>query len=926
MTGEYVIGSSSDATFATPTLAAQALSDSGATGTVVFKIEPGTYGGFRVEDFTYAAGTKVVFKTTCSSPAATIQASATALYVSGPELVFENLNFETQGGNVVQIDTQTQAVSFDNCSFTRPETFAGISPADAVFFSESTGEVLVEGCTISGGSFGVYILGQQAEHVRKATVRNCTIEGFSYKGILIEHATRLVVDGNTGGNAFPPSSVVYGMSIQDVVGGYSYITDNEFHLVTNGGHAKVCALEDNRAPFKVKNNIFTTADVDTIRSSDHKGIQVTDCGTYLITLSHNTVITNGKFVNTWTLWLKSSNTLVFNNIFMNTDSGDVFRSYNNTYVGGRNVWYETGGFTANINFQPFSSFGSFSSALGESFSANEDPGLRSDFTPTNASIFGMGTDLQMWEDIYGHYRSTPPTPGAVRGGDCSAIPAQAVTRTTELDNTTDVSLILGKKAEYGRSVSTTGNGYTAVGAPGASWETHFSPHNTRPYVSKFQGGYRVFYPDGIQRDYSISYSPIGGTMSSKKHSKKLGVGTSIDIDTLDPCSDETIIAFGIPRWDDNSRGRTGAGEDDGAVGLRCIESGKTSIISPTRGGFVGQLNKKDNFGWSVAWIGDVNGDGTNDLAVGAIGSDLVDRDAGAVWILFMNPDMTVAEARQIAPAGLGKKDYFGRSVEGIGDDDGDGVPDIAVGAPLDDDGAKDNGAVYIIHLNPDATIKDSRKVVLSIGNRAEFGASIASRDIDNNGVADLLVGTPGADAGAGRILRIFRAADSVLHAEEVTLPFSPVRRDRVGDGCDILENAFAVGAPGMDLPTRDVGAAYVLTQETVGTICADGVPAFRPSIEDSTLSEKHRWEGVPDEGKLLVYPNPAAEGSSVSFRGAKEEVKNGTPISIFNLNGSLVSSQKIENGVLDVSALTPGFYTLAYTSNNEARSSKLIIQ
>ena len=182
------------------------------------------------------------------------------------------------------------------------------------------------------------------------------------------------------------------------------------------------------------------------------------------------------------------------------------------------------------------------------------------------------------------------------------------------------------------------------------------------------------------------------------------------------------------------------------------------------------LDGYDKFGSSVVALGDVNGDGITDLAVGACEDD---DWAGAVYVLFMN--VTVIGAQKIsndygglsAFYTLDSGDGFGRSLAALGDWDGDGIPDMAVGAYLDDDGGYHAGAVYIIFLNSDGTAKAMTKISNSHGNLASFytldsgdafGSSIAAiGDLNSDGVADLAVGAglaedSGYNAGALYIL------------------------------------------------------------------------------------------------------------------------------------------------------------------------------
>jgi len=95
-------------------------------------------------------------------------------------------------------------------------------------------------------------------------------------------------------------------------------------------------------------------------------------------------------------------------------------------------------------------------------------------------------------------------------------------------------------------------------------------------------------------------------------------------------------------------------------------------------------------------------------------------------------------------------DFFGHDIELISDLDGDGVTDIVVGVPYDNDGANSAGAVYILFLNSDGTVKSSQKISSSEGNFREkleledsFGFSLSKLgDLNGDGITDIAVGSP----------------------------------------------------------------------------------------------------------------------------------------------------------------------------------------
>ena len=141
-----------------------------------------------------------------------------------------------------------------------------------------------------------------------------------------------------------------------------------------------------------------------------------------------------------------------------------------------------------------------------------------------------------------------------------------------------------------------------------------------------------------------------------------------------------------------------------------VEINDTTTNGPT-------LADDDWFGYSVANIGDLNGDGVNDLAVGAKEDDEGGDDRGAIHIMFMNTDGSVDRTVEINSSTtngptLANTDYFGASIANIGDLDGDGVNDLAVGAKLANDGLwqSKRGTVHIVFMNTDGSVDSTVKI------------------------------------------------------------------------------------------------------------------------------------------------------------------------------------------------------------------------
>uniref|UniRef100_A0A3P9LIX6 Integrin, alpha 6a n=1 Tax=Oryzias latipes TaxID=8090 RepID=A0A3P9LIX6_ORYLA len=145
-----------------------------------------------------------------------------------------------------------------------------------------------------------------------------------------------------------------------------------------------------------------------------------------------------------------------------------------------------------------------------------------------------------------------------------------------------------------------------------------------------------------------------------------------------------------------------------------------------------------SFGYDVAVV-DLNNDGWEDIVVGAPHFFMKEGDIGGAVYVYMNKE---GRWERVTPLRLNgtKQSMFGLAVENIGDINLDSYKDIAVGAPLDDEGA---GKVYI-YLGSAHQIKTTPAQVLTgrANNIRFFGYSLAGKmDIDENFYPDLAVGS-----------------------------------------------------------------------------------------------------------------------------------------------------------------------------------------
>jgi hypothetical protein len=129
-----------------------------------------------------------------------------------------------------------------------------------------------------------------------------------------------------------------------------------------------------------------------------------------------------------------------------------------------------------------------------------------------------------------------------------------------------------------------------------------------------------------------------------------------------------------------------------------------SALPASQGYLIKGAAAGDQAGWSVAGLGDVNGDGLADAAIGAYAADANGTDSGAAYVLYGAATASTVTLNNVAlPSAIGyvmrgasAGEFAGSSVAGAGDVNGDGRPDVAVGAYRALTGGVQTGGSYVL--------------------------------------------------------------------------------------------------------------------------------------------------------------------------------------------------------------------------------------
>ncbi len=259
-----------------------------------------------------------------------------------------------------------------------------------------------------------------------------------------------------------------------------------------------------------------------------------------------------------------------------------------------------------------------------------------------------------------------------------------------------------------------------------------------------------------------------------------------------------------------------AGPDQGLVyGVRGQRLPEELAVDDADVVLVGE-DEHTHAGIALASAGDVDGDGLDDLLVGADG---LSGSGGAYLVLApLDGRVALADAGQ-AWLGEGPGDRAGVAVLGGFDLAGDGRPDPLVGAHKADRGGADGGAVYGLLPPGGGALADAGLVIASAEAEARLGAALAGGDLDGDGWHDLVVGAPttglGADWAGGVVVLPGPLVGQVDPGTGLWL-VGEARGERAGGAVAVIGDVdnggladLVVGAPGRDDGGAESGAAWL---------------------------------------------------------------------------------------------------------------------
>ncbi len=277
-----------------------------------------------------------------------------------------------------------------------------------------------------------------------------------------------------------------------------------------------------------------------------------------------------------------------------------------------------------------------------------------------------------------------------------------------------------------------------------AWDAGGAPLDARFVVT--DGGFRVTIHDAGAR-YPIEIDPVFGTAGTIVQGAADGQSTGYSVSGAgdvngDGYGDVIVGAFGY----------------EGNTGRAYVFDGSAGGVSSTATTTLTGEARSSAFGASVSGAGDVNGDGYDDVIVGAYsyGSRM-----GRAYVYAGSP-AGVSSTATTTLTGAASEDRFGVSVSGAGDTNGDGYDDVIVG----DYGYSSGAGLAHVYAGSASGVSTSAATTLT-GTADYYGHSVSGAgDVNGDGYGDVIVGAYGYGPGQGRAYVYLGSAGGVSSTRE----------------------------------------------------------------------------------------------------------------------------------------------------------------
>ncbi|MEL7530319.1 MAG: T9SS type A sorting domain-containing protein [Bacteroidota bacterium] len=399
------------------------------------------------------------------------------------------------------------------------------------------------------------------------------------------------------------------------------------------------------------------------------------------------------------------------------------------------------------------------------------------------------------------------------------------------------------------------------------------------------------------------------------------------------------------------------GSNRGAIEILFFDSNSQVIanstvsISSTTGGFGTGLANNDQFGGrEVAMLGDIDGDGTQEMAVGAFMSD---GGKGAIWLLSLDPNnYNVVSKLKITEGLNGFNDtlttvvnpngsfgaQFGHAMCAAGDLNGDGIVDLITGA-----NQQGLGDAYILYFNSDKTVKTYTKIdeieggfnlQFDDGDDERFSRSLSFvGDLRGDGTIAVNIGGGVGMGGTGTLyLLFFKPCDFNQEAglnhwsggNTLFTNWSHQSQMLTSDSLTFEQCTFKA---------FETDAAYMTYNFNDGRcICKDSTATLTVSTELSTAFTNQCYSGILSTSitsldpayQAIAYPNPTR--SELVFQTKLTSFSDQDRVQLFSSLGQQLYATHLrsQQTIIDLSSYPNGTYLLVASINGQSQSFKIL--